>query len=234
MEVEISATSLGRIAMDLLSEEHPIGMLIVPSGLHLLRVVDTSRTPHKELLSALAERWWPTTNTFHFGWGEMTMTPADFSAISGIPFGTRPLEMFDDWRQEVPSAQMIELIGIDLPRTSLRVARSTLFASLPRIHEGYYDGSILPSQAARFFILLLISATFYVNTSQAVHPGLLRSLVDLSALDQYDWAGAMLSRLYEDMSELSDHRVRLCSLSAFWEIRTFIHFPFFDVQFNLL
>ena len=219
--------------MDLLSEDHPIGMLIVPSGLHLLRVVDTSRTPHKELLSALAERWWPTTNTFHFGWGEMTMTPADFSAISGIPFGTRPLEVFDDWRQDISSARMIELIGIDLPRSSRRVARPSLFASLQHIYGGYYDGSISATQAARFFILLLISATFFVNRRQAVDPGILRSLVDLTALDQYDWAGAMLSRLYEDMSELSHHRIRLCSLSSFWEVYIFLSYIFLCLVFGL-
>ncbi|KDP20252.1 hypothetical protein JCGZ_08863 [Jatropha curcas] len=46
----------------------------------------------------------------------MTMTPTDFSVISGIPFGTRPIELYDDWRTEVTPDRMMELIGIDLPR----------------------------------------------------------------------------------------------------------------------
>ena len=83
---------MSRISLELLSEEHPIEALIAPSGLHLLRVVDLSRTLHKELLGALVERWWPTTDTFHFGWGEMTMTRADFfcyfrDSVRVPPFG---------------------------------------------------------------------------------------------------------------------------------------------------
>src|ERR1043165_2276308 len=141
---------MGRISIDLFSEGHPIGALIAPSALPLLAAIDPRRTPHKELLTALAERWWPSTDTFHFGWGEMTMTPADFSAISGIPFGTRPLEVYPDWRQDLTSAQLIELIGIDLPRNQRGVTRSMLVASLQRIYDGYFAGAITVSQAARF------------------------------------------------------------------------------------
>lgn len=35
-------------------------------------------------LTALTERWWDTTNAFHFGFGEATLTPLDFAAIIGI------------------------------------------------------------------------------------------------------------------------------------------------------
>lgn len=88
--MDLSNACLGQIPVDFLSPDHPIGALIAPTGLHLLGFPDSHRTPNKELLSALAERRWPTTDTFHFAWGEMTMTLADFSAISGIPFGSRP------------------------------------------------------------------------------------------------------------------------------------------------
>ncbi|KDP29571.1 hypothetical protein JCGZ_19284 [Jatropha curcas] len=44
------------------------------------------------------------------------MTPTDFSVISGIPFGIRPVELYNDWRTEVSPDRMVELIGIDLPR----------------------------------------------------------------------------------------------------------------------
>ncbi|KAL7257998.1 hypothetical protein ACSBR1_004176 [Camellia fascicularis] len=37
------------------------------------------------LLGALVEKWWDTTNSFHFSTaGEMTMTPYDFSMLTGI------------------------------------------------------------------------------------------------------------------------------------------------------
>lgn len=36
---------------------------------------------------ALVERWWDTTNTFHLAFGEMTLTPLDFTAIMSIKVG---------------------------------------------------------------------------------------------------------------------------------------------------
>ena len=42
--------------------------------------------PDKMLLHALSERWWDTTHTFHFdNIGELTITPTDFSALTGLP-----------------------------------------------------------------------------------------------------------------------------------------------------
>ncbi|KAI8530379.1 hypothetical protein RHMOL_Rhmol11G0053600 [Rhododendron molle] len=38
-------------------------------------------------MTALAERWWDTTNTFHLRFGEMTVTPLDFAAITGLRVG---------------------------------------------------------------------------------------------------------------------------------------------------
>ncbi|KDP38785.1 hypothetical protein JCGZ_05121 [Jatropha curcas] len=40
----------------------------------------------------------------------------NFSVISGIPFGIRPIELYDDWRIDISSDRMVELIGTDLPR----------------------------------------------------------------------------------------------------------------------
>ncbi|KDP26288.1 hypothetical protein JCGZ_22325 [Jatropha curcas] len=34
----------------------------------------------------------------------------------GIPFGIRPVELYNDWRTEVSPDRMVELIGIDRPR----------------------------------------------------------------------------------------------------------------------
>ena len=39
----------------------------------------------RPLLGALVERWWDTTNFFHFSsTGEMTMTPFNFAMITGL------------------------------------------------------------------------------------------------------------------------------------------------------
>ncbi|KDP23206.1 hypothetical protein JCGZ_00323 [Jatropha curcas] len=108
------------------------------------------RSNHKELLCALAERWWDTTNTFHFSWGELTLTPVDFSLISGIPFGIRPIELYDDWRTEISPDRMVELIGMDLPRIvesgsttpALSVSRRWLSLQAPGIYARYGRGEL--------------------------------------------------------------------------------------------
>ncbi|KAI8572049.1 hypothetical protein RHMOL_Rhmol01G0168100 [Rhododendron molle] len=43
------------------------------------------------VMTALAERWWDTTNTFHFRFGEMTVTPLDFAAITELRVGGEPI-----------------------------------------------------------------------------------------------------------------------------------------------
>ncbi|KDP35067.1 hypothetical protein JCGZ_11037 [Jatropha curcas] len=76
------------------------------------------RSNYKELLCALAERWWDTTNTFHFSWGELTLTPVDFSVISEIPFGIRPIELYDDWRTEISPDRMDMRAGRQMTLTA--------------------------------------------------------------------------------------------------------------------
>lgn len=39
------------------------------------------------IVRGLFEFFWDTTNTFHLPWGEMTMTPLDFSILMGLSFG---------------------------------------------------------------------------------------------------------------------------------------------------
>ena len=40
------------------------------------------------VVRALVKFFWDTTNTFHFPLGEMTVTPADVSLITGLEFST--------------------------------------------------------------------------------------------------------------------------------------------------
>ncbi|KDP27522.1 hypothetical protein JCGZ_20135 [Jatropha curcas] len=154
-----------------------------------------ARHNYKELLGALAERWWDTTNTFHFPWGEMTMTPTDFSVISRIPFGIRPIELYDDWRTEVSPDQMVELIGIDLPRI-------------------VGPGSTTPA--------LSVSRRW----KEKFNPSILKSLENLAHLEEYDWAGAILSRMYDDMCDLSRGHCKVSGTYYYWETWAFEYFPY--------
>ncbi|KAL7163727.1 hypothetical protein ACSBR2_039781 [Camellia fascicularis] len=46
----------------------------------------------RPLLGALVERWWDTTNSFHFSTiREMMMTPYNFAMLTGIEVGANPI-----------------------------------------------------------------------------------------------------------------------------------------------
>ncbi|KAL7204575.1 hypothetical protein ACSBR2_017616 [Camellia fascicularis] len=70
-----------------------VGFCLFCSGLAQLQA-------SRALLGALVERWWDTTNSFHFSsMGEMTMTPYDFSMIMGLRVRGDPIPFNIDMGQ---------------------------------------------------------------------------------------------------------------------------------------
>ncbi|GMP35349.1 hypothetical protein CsSME_00007819 [Camellia sinensis var. sinensis] len=66
-------------------------------------------TVSRPLLATLVERWWDTTDSFHFSVvGDMTMTPYDFSMLTGIGVGGDPIR-FDTDLDEREAAQIFLL-----------------------------------------------------------------------------------------------------------------------------
>ena len=56
------------------------------------------------LLSALADRWRPETHTFHFRWGEMTVTLQDVACLLGLPLAGAAIGPSDpaaDWHVDL-------------------------------------------------------------------------------------------------------------------------------------
>ena len=71
-------------------------------------------TASKPLIAALVERWWDTTDSFHFSaTGDMTMTPYDFSMLTSIGVVGDPISFdteMDEWY-----AVQIHLLGTQPP-----------------------------------------------------------------------------------------------------------------------
>ncbi|KAI8563687.1 hypothetical protein RHMOL_Rhmol03G0128700 [Rhododendron molle] len=65
--------------------------LVDAAGFHLFIPILTVVKNDHALLTALAERWHDTSNTFHFPIGEMTMTPVDFAALTGLRVRGEPI-----------------------------------------------------------------------------------------------------------------------------------------------
>ncbi|KAL7227324.1 hypothetical protein ACSBR1_022212 [Camellia fascicularis] len=186
--------------------------------------VIASRPP----LGALVERWWDTTNFFHFATtGEMTMTPYNFSMITGLDVGGDliPLDSnIGEWE-----AAWLKLLGAHPSMYQASMARYSWFEEWFRGTEPETIEEI--EQYARGFLMW--------NT---VGLYLLSALVVLSRVQFYDWGGAGLTTLYGYMS--SSSRLRGTLVRGYWRAwevyndqlrrRTRESFMFFRQYFDIV
>ncbi|KAL7191845.1 hypothetical protein ACSBR2_023841 [Camellia fascicularis] len=84
------------------------------------------------LLGGLVKRWWDTTDSFHFSSvGEMTMTPYDFSMLTGLGVGSDPIPFDTDMGEW--EATWIFLLGARPPVSRLAMVRYSWFSE--HFHE---------------------------------------------------------------------------------------------------
>ena len=165
-------------------------------------------------MAALVERWWDTTNSFHFSaTGDMTMTPFDFAVLTGLDVGGWSIP-YDEDMGEWEAAWMY-LLGARPPvdRVSGRV-RYTWFSSHFRRAEMVPETPVETEQYARGFLMFLFGTTLFADRGNTIGLYLLSALVDLSQVHRYDWGGAGLATLYFYMSATSRGRGDL--LGGYW------------------
>ncbi|KAI8559656.1 hypothetical protein RHMOL_Rhmol04G0190200 [Rhododendron molle] len=119
--------------------------LVVEAGFGRFIQLLTSVRVDRAVLTALTERRWDTTNTFHLRFREMTVTPLDFAAITGLRVGGEP----------IPYDQSLVLEDEALRWFLGRVPRHSGGASLfpsrrSRVHLSYLGGLADLRQAGRF------------------------------------------------------------------------------------
>ena len=113
-----------------------------------------------------------------------------------------------------------DLLGDEPPHDDIFVLHTWLRA---RIDELNSPPGVMadPNQAARLIILMTLACSFLHTRRDRINLNILRSLVDLSILREYDWAGAALGTMYREMGDMS--RAMLCSLGGtffIWEVYT--------------
>ncbi|CAL9029532.1 unnamed protein product [Prunus brigantina] len=98
-----------------------------------LSILGHGKKGDRPLLVALAERWWDTTHTFRFDEvGEMTMTPTDFAAITGLRVGGKRLKgrsssMGGYWRAwEVWACEYLKPFALSRPSGTVNTWPRTL------------------------------------------------------------------------------------------------------------
>ena len=82
------------------------------SRLTQLRTLDAAYTADAALVSAFVEHWHPETNSFHFYFGEMTMTLHDVYFILGLPIQGRSCHT-NQYSEEDIKARLFEDFGLD-------------------------------------------------------------------------------------------------------------------------
>lgn len=182
------------------------------------------------LFTALVERWWDCTNTFHFtGVGELTVTPLDFTFLTGLRVGGEPLPIDPHlWRRE---GAVIELLG-RTPAEGLtnRVRMTWLretFGVVPP-PEG-----VTAEQLARAFLLHMLGQTLFASRGSWVYLHCLAPLADLGRASVFNWGGAGLGTLYSCLSAV--YRGSARSLGGFARVLelsfrySFSSFDCFDI-----
>ncbi|KAH7849478.1 hypothetical protein Vadar_018461 [Vaccinium darrowii] len=148
--------------------------LVDASGFTIfIRLLTVTRTDRK-LIRALVERWWDTTNTFHFRFGEMTITPLDFAAITGLRVGGEPIPF--DSKLYLDTAAVEHYLG--------------------RRPGGIRESEEEARQMARAYLLYLFGASLFPNRQGMVHLGWLPALESLETAGRFDWGGAGLCTVY--------------------------------------
>ncbi|KAL7244150.1 hypothetical protein ACSBR1_016395 [Camellia fascicularis] len=135
------------------------------------------------LLGALVERWWDTTNFFHFSaTGEMMMTPYDFAMLTGIEVGGyRNLYNMDIGEWE---AAWLHLLGARPPFLRSGMVRYSWFTECFQGREPETPEET--EHYARGFLMFLFGATLFANRWNTIGLYLLSALVGLSLVWLYD------------------------------------------------
>ncbi|KAL7254874.1 hypothetical protein ACSBR1_009095 [Camellia fascicularis] len=159
------------------------------------------------LYGALAKRWWDTTDLFHFSsTGEMTLTPYDFSMLTGLGVGVGGPIPFDldmaQWR-----AAQLQLLGAIPDISSQGMVRYSWF------YDHFIDNQPATAdeiaQYAHGFLMYLLGTTLFANKKNTMGIYLLGALVRLLRVAEYDWGGAILATLYCYMSSVSRRKADL-------------------------
>ncbi|KDP45142.1 hypothetical protein JCGZ_17474 [Jatropha curcas] len=145
---------------------------------------------------ALMERWNDCTHTFVFGFGEMTLTPVDYAAITGLRF-TGPVAPLDARYQTTTlGAQLVRsLLGVTT-QTRLAAWRELLVEARPPAPAYTQEER---DQAARSFLFYIISSQLLCTSQNKGDPAVLVCLRDLSQVGSFDWATLALAHLYHGL-----------------------------------
>ena len=160
------------------------------------------------LITALVERWWPETHTFHMPYGEVSITLQDVEVLLGLPVdgvaitgSTQKtwIEVCRDYLGFQPTNQEAHK-----QLTGQRILISQLLEQVvgPLSPNAEEDDM---HKYARCYILALLGDTIFRDKSDdKVHLMWVQQLEDLHKPEKYSWGSACLVWLYWELCRASD------------------------------
>ncbi|GMY11562.1 protein MAIN-LIKE 1-like isoform X6 [Fagus crenata] len=175
------------------------------------------------IIKSLVERFWDTTNTFHLPQvGEMTMTPRDFSTITGLRMGGRRLLVDYDILSHPNTIQSALGSTFSLLGDCVRLA--SLYKLFANQHPSTNEEL---GHCVRAFMLYLCGSALMPNTGDTVSLSILPSLEDIDQLGSFDWGGVAYATLFHFVVQYS-----LCALKSLgglifaWEVWAYEYLDF--------
>ncbi|KAL4333527.1 hypothetical protein GQ457_07G014950 [Hibiscus cannabinus] len=153
------------------------------------------------LIVSLIERWRPKTHTFHFPFGECTITLEDVVVQLGVPINGRVLVGHNKYNVYQLCMEYLGKIPPNSCVDGLRVRISWLQNEFI-VTEGSTRQKLI--FATRAYILQLIGGVLMPDTSgNLVHTQYLPLMANLNTTSEYSWGSAILTCLYHELYRAS-------------------------------
>ncbi|XP_058223034.1 protein MAINTENANCE OF MERISTEMS-like [Rhododendron vialii] len=173
----------------------------------------TRASNDRQVVRALADRWWDTTNSFHFSFGEMMVTPLDFAAITDLRVEGDPIP-YDATAGRDPKLQR-RLLGY-----KLRAKKGdTPYPQLLEFWTEPLESRVQEEQMARCFLVYVLGVSLFPNRRNRVHLSFLQALRNIEEIAHFDWGGTALGACYAFMGSLSQEAGK--SLGGYWRLWTY-------------
>ncbi|KAG5535793.1 hypothetical protein RHGRI_023533 [Rhododendron griersonianum] len=208
---------------------------VTSSGLFPLAQI-SYRYCNKVLVSAFVERWHPETNSFHFRFGEMTITLEDVLYLVGLPVEGLAVHAEVHNREDCV-ALVHRCLGVTMAQASDVVSCGGvklhwLKDNFMNVGDDATDERV--DCCARAFLLYLLGTTLFVDkTGIRVNVSYLALLSDLGQVRRYAWGVGALGFLYRQLGQASrSHVKQMSGYTTLLEAWIQEHFSMFQHAMN--
>ncbi|KAI3940525.1 hypothetical protein MKW98_024932 [Papaver atlanticum] len=183
------------------------GYIIKKAGWDRILNMSVGETSHA-LIDYLVERWWDTTQNFHFPFGEMGFMPLDWIMLAGISIGVG---------RRVP--YKYELYKFDYWTCDAITLKFLKEYFKPAFLSSVCDNVVLIEKVTRPFFMYFLGTFFFSNARNYIDTGWLAAFGNVNDVGNCAWGGYAFSYLYMSLN-FSSRKMkslnRIVHILEFW------------------